>query len=135
MICWVSVAPRPPYSFGQLIPTHPPACIFLCHSSRRFQSSALLSRMKSMPSSALPALGRFTESQLRNSERNASSSALNLKSIDTSRLRTERLTPGRASLVRQLEGRVPNTCYIEQARERIQGRGRKGALQLRCDRG
>src|ERR1700683_356915 len=85
MICCVSVAPRPPYSLGQLIPTHPPACIFLCHSTRRFQSSALLSRMKSAspPSSLLP-LGRLALSQPLNSARNASSSALNLKSIDSS---------------------------------------------------
>src|SRR5271156_7250999 len=82
MICWVSVAPRPPYSFGQPIPTHPPACIFLCHSTRRFQSSELLSRMKSPPSSDLPAWGRLARSQPRNSERKASSSALNLKSIE-----------------------------------------------------
>src|SRR5260370_40259708 len=115
MICWVSVAPRPPYSLGQLIPTHPPACIFLCHSTRRFQSSELLSRMKSMPSSALPALGKFAESQLLNSERNASSSVLNLKSIDN---------PPMLSWPRSREvGRmmVPNTCYIEQRRECIQG--------------
>src|SRR6266852_9324832 len=121
MICWVSVAPRPPYSFGQLIPTHPPACIFLCHSRRRFQPSALLSRMKSMPSSALPAFGKLAESQLRNSERNASSSALNLKSIDNLHV----AEPNDSLLAalngaRRLEGRVPNACYIEQARERIQ---------------
>src|ERR1700719_2937676 len=85
MICCVSVAPRPPYSFGQLSPTHPPACIFLCHSTRRFQSSELLSRMRSPPSSSLfPNLGRLALSQLLNSARNASSSALNLKSIDAS---------------------------------------------------
>src|SRR5229473_8124369 len=125
MICCVSVAPRPPYSFGQLIPTHPPACIFLCHSRRRFQSSALLSRMKSMPSSAFPALGRLAESQLRNSERNASSSALNLKSIEFT---TSVPEPNKSLFIshswprsdgRRLEDTVPNTCYIEQAREPI----------------
>src|SRR5579863_7656826 len=113
MICCVSVAPRPPYSFGQLSPTHPPACIFLCHSTRRFQSSELLSRMKSPPSSDFPALGRLAFSQLLNSERNASSSALNLKSIEYLRL-WNRIThswprPGWTSA----GGTVPNTCYIE----------------------
>src|ERR1700735_5248407 len=84
MICCVSVAPRPPYSLGQLIPTHPPACIFLCQSTRRFQSSAVPSLMKSPPSSLLADLGRLALSQPLNSARNASSSALNLKSIDSS---------------------------------------------------
>src|SRR5208282_1569372 len=84
MICCVSVAPRPPYSLGQLIPTHPPACIFLCHSTRRFQSSAVPSLMKSLPSSLLADLGRLALSQPLSSARNASSSALNLKSIDSS---------------------------------------------------
>src|SRR5277367_6367534 len=96
MICCVSVAPRPPYSLGQLIPTHPPACIFLCHSTRRFQSSALLSRMKSPPSSDVPALGRLALSQPLNSARNASSSALNLKSIDSSDGDSCDAHPGRA---------------------------------------
>src|SRR5580692_3795454 len=77
MICCVSVAPRPPYSLGQLIPTHPPACIFLCHSTRRFQSSAVPSLMKSPPSSLLADLGRLVLSQ-------PLSSARNLKSIDSS---------------------------------------------------
>src|SRR5260370_26316664 len=128
MICWVRVALRQAYSLGQLIPTHPPACIFLCHSTRRFQSSELLSRMKSMPSSAFPALGKFAESQLRNSERNASSSALNLKSIEFT---TSVPEPNKSLFInhswprsdgRRLADSVPNTCSIEPAREPIPDR-------------
>src|SRR4029077_13366544 len=116
MICCVSVAPRPPYSLGQLIPTHPPECIFLCHSTRRFQSSELLSRMKSPPSSLVPALGRLALSQPLNSARNASSSALNLKSIDASVAGTA-CCALLAALIdeRQPAAAVPNTCYIERS--------------------
>src|SRR5260370_26871055 len=74
----ITVAPRPPYSLGQLTATHPPSLSFLCHRTRASQSPS--------PSSAMILLGGganflFASSHDRTSTRNASSSGLKLKSI------------------------------------------------------
>src|SRR5215470_5511249 len=79
MTCWIKDAPRPPYSLGQWIHIQPPPASCRCQARRRSNSSCV-SGSCSSPSSR-QSRGRCFSSQLRNSWRNASSSALNLKSI------------------------------------------------------
>src|SRR5260370_19636041 len=96
------LAPLPPYSLAQCGATHPPAYIFLCHSSRRSHSSPSSPDMNSIVKSDLRCvLGRFSLSHFLNSVRNASSSLLKLKSM------RRPLTP-----VRQIRGRPVRRCAI-----------------------
>src|SRR5258708_9712864 len=84
MSCCVMVASRPPYSLGQLKPTHPPLCNLRCHFNRRCQSPAPSCSTPSLSSSEpLPPRnwGRFAAIQPLSSCRKASSSALNWRSI------------------------------------------------------
>src|SRR5271167_1285072 len=84
MSCCVMVASRPPYSLGQLKPTHPPSCNLRCHFNRRCQSPAPSCNTPSLSSTEplLPrASGRLAASQLLSSWRKASSSVLKSRSI------------------------------------------------------
>src|SRR5690348_14705026 len=81
MLCRID-APRPPYSLGQSMPSHPPSFSFLHHATRRSQSPSS-SSAKVSASASLPSLGAFLSSHARNSLRNASSSGVKLKSIVT----------------------------------------------------
>src|SRR5260370_19403680 len=96
------LAPLPPYSLAQCGATHPPAYIFLCHSSRRSHSSPSSPDMNSIVKSDLRCvLGRFSLSHFLNSVRNASSSLLKVKSM------RRPLTP-----VRQIRGRPVRRCAL-----------------------
>src|ERR1700688_4450353 len=79
MVCRI-VAPRPPYSLGQSIPTHPALCSFLYHPMRRAHSPESSASSPNESAFSIP-LGALTASHARNSLRNASSSGLKLKSI------------------------------------------------------
>src|SRR2546421_6712595 len=78
----ISPAPRPPYSFGQVIPTQPAACIVFCHARRRSNVSRSDATRSSAGSSRQRSAGRFAASQPRSSVRNASWAGENSKSID-----------------------------------------------------
>src|SRR5271156_733389 len=84
MSCCVMLASRPPYSLGQLKPTHPPSCNLRCHFNRRCQSPSPSCNTPSLSSTEpLPprASDRLAASHLLSSWRNASSSALKSRSI------------------------------------------------------
>src|SRR5580700_10562885 len=78
MSCCSSVAPRPPYSFGQWMHIQPPSLSLRCHARRR-SNSLLLSASSSL--SPRQSRGTFCSSHERNSWRNFSSSSLYLKSM------------------------------------------------------
>src|SRR5699024_6529465 len=79
MISSISVASRPPYSFGQEIAPHPPSYNVFCH----FRKNAAYSPFSSV-SSRFPCSqpsGRFSSSHVLNSWRKASSCSEIEKSI------------------------------------------------------
>src|SRR5688500_15240374 len=75
------LAARPPYSFGQLMPTQPAACIVFCHARRRSNVSRSLATRSSAASSRQRSGGRLAASQPRSCLRNASCSGAYSKSI------------------------------------------------------
>src|SRR5215469_6799020 len=76
----MKLAPRPPYSLGQEIPTHPAACIFFCQATRFSSVSRSGATRWSAASSTQISAGRFSSSQWRNSARKAACSGLSAKS-------------------------------------------------------
>src|SRR5580704_12880111 len=79
--CSIKLAPRPPYSSGQEIPTQPAACIVFCHAMRFSNVSRSGATRWSAASSTQISAGRFPSSQRRNSARNTACSGLSAKSI------------------------------------------------------
>src|SRR4029453_18290806 len=73
--CSISVAPRPPYSFGHDRPAHPPLCSCACQRRRHWNAS--LSSSGGLP-------GWLDSSQTRNSSRKASSLGLRVRSMGAS---------------------------------------------------
>src|SRR3954447_15667728 len=71
--CSISVAPRPPYSFGHEIPAHPLSCSVRCQLRANSNDSS------SSPLGGLP--GWFFSSHPRTSSRNAVSLGLSVRSI------------------------------------------------------
>ena len=43
MICCIGVPPRPPHSFGQVMPANPASAFFACHALARAISAASVS--------------------------------------------------------------------------------------------
>src|SRR6266478_3895741 len=79
--CCMKLAPRPPYSLGQEIPTQPAACIFFCQAMR-FSSVPRSGAMRwSAASSTQISGGRLVSSHRRNSLRKAACSGLSAKSM------------------------------------------------------
>src|SRR5580700_4239169 len=79
--CWIKLAPRPPYSLGQEIPTQPAACIFFCQATRFSSVSRSGATRESWASSTLRSSVRLASSQARNSRRNSACSGASAKSI------------------------------------------------------
>src|ERR1700719_957045 len=79
--CSIKLAPRPPYSSGQEIPTQPAACIVFCHAMRFSNVSRSGATRWSAASSTQISASRFASSQWRNSARNTACSGLSAKSI------------------------------------------------------
>src|SRR5205814_419750 len=79
--CCIKLAPRPPYSFGQEMPTQPAACIFFCQA-RRFSSVSRSGETRwSCASSTFRSSGRLASSQARNSRRKSACSGESAKSM------------------------------------------------------
>src|SRR5712671_3941102 len=79
--CSIKLAPRPPDSLGQEIPTQPAACIVFCQAMRFSSVSRSGATRWSAASSTQISGGRCVSSQWRNSARNAACSGLSAKSI------------------------------------------------------
>src|SRR5260370_10600809 len=77
MTCSISVAPRPPYSLGQLSPMYPASYSARCHPTRRSSHVAEVASSLSLSAQA----GRFARSQARTSSRKARSAGVRSKSM------------------------------------------------------
>src|SRR5947209_16505711 len=93
--CSISVAPRPPYSFGHDRPVQPPSCSLRCQPRAN-------SNQSSSPRGGLP--GLFASSQPRSSSRNACSEGESVRSKARPMLTTRARRPptgaaGRLALV------------------------------------
>src|ERR1035437_6426700 len=88
MTFWTGVASRPPQSIGQLIAAQRPSLSRRCQSLRRSWVRTIPPATRPPPGSSSPPqsarnFGRLTSSQPRSSSRNASSSGVWEKSIDS----------------------------------------------------
>src|SRR5215472_14481809 len=86
MTCCIKLAPRPPYSVRQKIPTQLAACIFFCQAIRLSSVSRSGATRWSAASSTQISGGRFVSSQCRNSLRKAAWSGLSAKFMGRSPL-------------------------------------------------
>src|SRR3989449_4717803 len=77
----MSPTPRPPYSFGHVMPTQPAACMVFCQARRRSKVSRSEATRSSAGSSRHSSGGRGVASQSRNSLRKASGSCAYSKSM------------------------------------------------------
>src|SRR4051812_43369397 len=89
MACSISVAPRPPYSFGHESPAYPASCNRSCHFLRN-------SKPDSSPLGSSP--GWFSSSQARSSSRNSCSLGESVRSTRRAAYRPRRSTALLAAL-------------------------------------